>query len=98
MLMDFREFVGRLDSEGKLLHVKREVSVKYEIPTLMKKLDGKPLLFENVKESEYPVVANICSSRELVALGLDCKQEEIISRMASAIDKPGRLHGSGAGP
>lgn len=86
--MDFREFVQKLDESGKLIHIKKPVSVKFEIPTIMKKLDGKPLLFENVQGYENPVVANICSTRELVAIGLGCDQSEIISKMGEAIENP----------
>jgi len=62
--------------------------VKYEIATLMKMLDGKPLLFDNPKGFDMPVVANVCSTRELVALGLGCKQDEIIHVLSRAIETP----------
>lgn len=86
--MDFREYLQKLDESGKLVHIKKPVSIKFEIPTVMKKLDGKALIFENVRESGIPVVANICSTRELVSIGLGCDQSEIISKMAVAIDNP----------
>ncbi|MCK4496618.1 MAG: UbiD family decarboxylase, partial [Candidatus Aenigmarchaeota archaeon] len=68
--MNFREFVDSLEKSGKLVKIKKPVDVKYEIATLMKLMDGKPLLFENVKGFDMPVIANICSTRELVALGM----------------------------
>lgn len=42
--MKFREYVAYLDERDKLLHIRKEVSVEYEVATLMKMLDGKPLL------------------------------------------------------
>lgn len=83
-----REFVELLDSKGFLTRIKKPVDVKYEISTLMKMLDGKPLLFENVKGYSMPVVANICSTRQLVALGIGCSENEIISRFADAVGNP----------
>ena len=86
--MDLREFVDVLDEKGLLVRIKREVDVKYEIATIMKMLDGKPLLFENVKGFEMPVLANVCSTRELIAIGLEVKKNEIITELTNAIDNP----------
>ena len=86
--MNLREFVDTLDKRGLLVRIKRPVDVKYETATLMKMLDGKPVLFEQVKGSSMPVVANICSSRELIALGLGTEQDEIISKLTEAVDHP----------
>ncbi len=77
-----------MDKRGLLVRIKRPVDAKYEMATLMKMLDGKPILFEQVKGSSMPVVANICSSRELIALGLGIEQGEIISKLAVAVDHP----------
>jgi UbiD family decarboxylase len=86
--MNLREFVDRLDKQGFLVRIKRPVDVKYEMATLIKILDGKPILFEQVRGSSIPVVANICSSRELIALGLGIEQREIIGKLTEAVDHP----------
>ena len=86
--MEFRKFVDLLDRKGLLTRIKKPVDVKYEIATIMKLMDGKPLLFENVKGFGMPVIANICSTRELVALGLGIKENEIIKKLSDAIDNP----------
>jgi UbiD family decarboxylase len=87
-MMNLREFVNLLEEKKLLVHIKKEVDVKFEISTVMKLLDGKPLLFENVTGHNMPVVANICSTRELVALGLGVEQNEIIPTLISAIEEP----------
>jgi UbiD family decarboxylase len=86
--MNLREFVSLLEGRGLLVKVRKEASTELEIPTIMKKMDGTPLLFENVKGHGMPVVANICSTRELVALGLGVSQNEILPTLMSAIEKP----------
>lgn len=86
--MNFRDFVSFLDKKELLIKIKRPVDVKYEISTLMKMLDGKPLIFENVKGFSMPVVANICSSRELIAMGLGIRPNEIIEKLTGAVDNP----------
>jgi UbiD family decarboxylase len=86
--MNFRDFVDHLDKTGKLIKIKKPVSVKYEIAAIMKELDGKPVIFENVKGSKYKVVANVCSTRDLVAEGTGIKKEDMIKVIADAIDRP----------
>ncbi|MDI6820107.1 MAG: UbiD family decarboxylase [Candidatus Hodarchaeaceae archaeon] len=86
--MNMREFVEFLDEKGLLIKIGRQVSVRYEAAALMKMLDGKPILFKNVKGFEMSVAANVCSSRELIAMGLGIKKNEIISRLTKAIDHP----------
>lgn len=86
--MNMREFVDLLDKKGLLVKIKKPVDIKYEIATLMKMLDGKPLLFEQVKGFSMSVVANLCSSRKLIALGIGIEEREIIGKLANAIDNP----------
>ncbi|MEM2875258.1 MAG: UbiD family decarboxylase [Candidatus Hadarchaeales archaeon] len=86
--MNFREFVRTLDEKGLLLRIKKPVDVKLEMSALMRALDGKPILFENVKNFSIPVAANLCSTRGLVAVGLGLKPEEMIQALARAIDSP----------
>lgn len=86
--MNFREFVKLLDEKELLVRIKRPVDIKYEISTLMKQMNDKPLFFEQVKGHSMPVVANVCSTRELVALGLGIKPNEIIAKLANAIENP----------
>ncbi len=88
MFMEFREFFDTIDKKGLLVRIKKPVDVKYEISTIMKKMDGKPLLFEKVKGFGMPVIANICSSRQLVAVGLGIKENQIIKKLSGAIENP----------
>ena len=86
--MNMREFVKLLDEKGLLIKIKKPVNVKYEASTIMKMLDGKPILFEQVKGFKTQMVANISSSRALVALGLEIKPNEIIKKITDSIDRP----------
>jgi len=54
----------------------------------MRMLDGRVLLFDHVKGSTMPVIANICSTRDLVATGLGIRREELIAKLTEAIDHP----------
>jgi 2,5-furandicarboxylate decarboxylase 1 len=86
--MELAKFVKALDEKGMLTRISRPVDTKYEISTLMKMLDGRAVIFSDVKGSSIPIIANICSTRDLVALGLGCRREDLISKLAEAIDHP----------
>lgn len=86
--MDFNQLVTWLQEQEKLIEIDREVSTTYEISTLMKKLDGFPLLFSNVKNHSMSVVANICSTRQLVAQGLGIQPSDILHTIDRAINQP----------
>jgi UbiD family decarboxylase len=86
--MEFRDFIQHLEKKGLITHISRPVDPVYEISTLIKKLDGRPLLFENVKGHKMPVISNICATRDLVCEGLGIPRKDLIPRMADAIDHP----------
>jgi UbiD family decarboxylase len=86
--MNLREFIKELHKKDMIKTIHKEVDVQYEIATILKQLDGTPLYFEKVKGFSMPVVGNICSTRELVSLGLQIKKEDIIPHLSQAISHP----------
>lgn len=86
--MNLREFIDLLDQKGMLVKINKSCSVDYEIATVMKKLGDKPVLFENVEGSNFPVLGNICSSRQLIAMGLEIDVNNIVPSFVKAIDNP----------
>ena len=83
--MNLRKFVNVLDRSGMLKRITKEVSPEYEVAALMEQAGDCPLLFENVKGSKFPVITNICSSRELVAMSLNCKEKDILHIIACTV-------------
>lgn len=81
-----RNYLKRLEAEKKLIKIKKPVSKHLEAAAIMKELDGKPILFENI--DGWKVAANIFSTRELIAGYFDIQKSEMISSITSAIDKP----------
>jgi UbiD family decarboxylase len=86
--MELAKFVKVLDENGMLTRISKPVDLNYEVSTLMKMLDGRVLLFDHVKGSTMPVIANVCSTRDLVATGLGIRREKLIAKLADAIDHP----------
>ena len=67
--MNLRPFLKQLEEQEKLVRIKKEVSVKYEIANIMYSLNEKPVIFENVKGYEFPVFGGITSDRDIIAQG-----------------------------
>ncbi len=86
--MNFRDFIEKLEKEGKLIVINKEVDPKYEISAILKKTEGNAVRFNKVKGYDMPVVGGVGSSRELIAKSLGLKQEELLFRMAEAIENP----------
>jgi 2,5-furandicarboxylate decarboxylase 1 len=72
MQPDMRSFIKLLDEHGKLLRLTRPVDPAAELGELILQAQqrGKAVLFESVKESSMPCVANIVGSREMLGLAL----------------------------
>lgn len=95
--MKFRDFLSKLEEEGQLSRIDKAVSTKYEIPAYLKKFEGKPVLFENVKESKIPVAGNVLGSMDLLCRSIGISKEDWIERMDLAISSSGTIkEGSGA--
>ncbi len=86
--MSFREFLQALERSQKLAKIEKPVSKELEAAAILKELDGKAVLFENIKESEFKVAGNVFSSKELIASYFGCKQEELIKKMIGALNNP----------
>lgn len=83
--MSFREFLGKLEESKEIIKIKKPVSKKEDACSIMDQLDGKPVLFEKIKESKFRVAGNVYANKELMAKALGIKREEIILRMLNAL-------------
>jgi len=87
--MTLGEFVAKLERRGLLLKVRREVSPRYEAASLIRKAGERPVKLERVRGSPFPVVSNVCASRELVALALGVRPGNLLRTLLKAIEHPG---------
>jgi UbiD family decarboxylase len=84
-----RDFLAELDRARELLHVRREVSAMNEIAAVANGLDGKPVIFENVKGfGGYRVVAGICSRREALSRAIGVGADLLLSKVLESIEDP----------
>lgn len=78
----------KLEEEGKLVRVKKEVSIEYEIANVINTLCEQPVIFENVKGYDFPVFGGITSSRDVLAKGLDTTKEKLLFKLVDALRNP----------
>jgi 4-hydroxy-3-polyprenylbenzoate decarboxylase len=71
---DLREFLTVLEREGELVRVAHEVDPRLEITEILNRLlaaQGPAVLFEKVKGSSIPLLANLFGTVKRVAMGLE---------------------------
>lgn len=73
-----RDYIARLRERGDLLVVDKEIDPFHELAAVTsaaQKRWDKPILFNNVKGTRFPVVTNVYGSRERLAevIGIDAK-------------------------
>ena len=85
-----REFIGRLEEEGKLVRVKDEVSVRFEAAAIIKEFEReKAIYFEKIKESNFHVVAGLCGSRERLCMALNlASTDKLYEKILEALKNP----------
>ena len=86
--MGLRSFIETLDRNSKLARIKNPVSTEYELAGIIEALGEKPVFFEKVKESSYPVVAGLVSSKELISRALGIPKDKLLPKLSSAIEHP----------
>ena len=86
--MLLRDFLKKLEKNGKLTRIKKPVSHKYEVANVIYSLDEQPVIFDNVKGFDFPVFAGITSNRDIIAEGLDTTKEKLLFKLADALNKP----------
>jgi 3-octaprenyl-4hydroxybenzoate decarboxylase (EC 4.1.1.-) len=70
---DLREFINELEKQGELKRITTQVDANLEITEICRRtLDkqGPALLFENVKDSSMPVLANLFGTTRRVAMAM----------------------------
>jgi len=82
--MSLKGFLKQTDKE--ILHVKEEVSTRFEVSFVMKSFDsqGPILLFEKVKDYDTKIVANVCGTRKRICEALGVGQDGLYRRLTEA--------------
>ncbi len=83
--MSLRNFLDEIE----VLEIHGEVDSRLEIARILCENDGKVVLFDNVRDSDFRVVGGVCSSRGNFARALGVGEEELLKTISKAIEKSG---------
>jgi 2,5-furandicarboxylate decarboxylase 1 len=88
--VSLRDFLRQSEKEKDVLHVKEEVSPRFEIPYIVKSFDneGPILLFERIEGGQRKVVANVCGTRKRITRALDVGQDGLYEKLINAWHSP----------
>jgi 2,5-furandicarboxylate decarboxylase 1 len=85
----FRDQLAMLDELGEVRHVSREVSPRFEIAAVAKRMDGGPaLVFDRVEGHEMPVVIGVDGDRRRIARSFGETPQSLVERYMAAITEP----------
>ncbi|MFW9834397.1 MAG: UbiD family decarboxylase [Candidatus Thorarchaeota archaeon] len=84
--MILEEYIKKLQQNGKITTISKSISKNLEIAGVLKTLEPEPVLFENVKESEFRVAGNLFCTKMQIADYFGITTEQIIPTLAKAIE------------
>jgi UbiD family decarboxylase len=85
---DLRDLLRELETSGELLEINDELSPRFEIPYVMKELDGRAIIFKRVSGFAANVFAGACSSRKRILRAIGISNDSLYSRLLDAINNP----------
>ncbi|MFC1922471.1 UbiD family decarboxylase [Chloroflexota bacterium] len=84
--MSFRSYIKRLKERGDLVAVHEPISKTCLAAGVLKGLEPQPVLFEDIRESEFRVVGNLFPSKTTFADYFGLTKDEIIPTLARVIE------------
>lgn len=81
-MSDIRSFIDIIKKGNELIEINKQVSTKFEVALLIKQTD-KTILFNNIQDNKFRIVANLCNTRKKFGLAID--SEDIHSKILNAI-------------
>jgi 2,5-furandicarboxylate decarboxylase 1 len=96
--MILEDYIKKLRKNGKITTVSRSISKNLEIAGVLKTLEPEPVLFENVKESEFRVAGNLFCNKMQISDYFGITTEQIIPTLANAIENRSKPEQTENGP
>ncbi len=83
--MPLREYIQRLKEQKKLTQASKPISKRLEIAGVLKQIEPAPILFEQVRESDFPVIGNLFCSKAAFAEYFGIQVVELIPFLIAGI-------------
>ena len=85
--MSLRDHLKQIREQGKLLQVDKPVSKHLQASGVLKVTEPAAVMFQNIVESDFPVMGNLFCTKASFADYLGITQKEIIPTLTRAIDE-----------
>jgi len=87
--LSLRSFLREMEERREVLHVKEQVSPRFEASSVMKSFDGGSILFfERVGGYDTKTVANVCGTRQRICHALNTSPEGLYHKLIEAWRSP----------
>jgi len=87
--VSLRSFLEEMEEKGEVVHVRDRLSPRFEVSSVMRALDGSPILvFGDVGGHAAKVVANVCGTRGRLCSALGVDPENLYERLTEAWQSP----------
>jgi len=83
----FREYLEKIEKKGVLQKVDAGVSKRLEISGILKEIEPTPVIFNNIKESEFRVAGNLFCTKNAIAEYFGAAPADLIPMLSRAISK-----------
>ena len=84
--MSLRNYLKKIDAEGRLVNIQAPASKTYEISGVLKKLEPETLFFHQITESDFKAAGNLFCSKMAFADYFGINVSEIIPSLINAIE------------
>lgn len=85
----FREYLTAMDQAGKLEIINDEVNKNYEVGRHLEDFDNRKIVkFTNIKDSIFPLLGNICASRDMLAKSMGIILEDLHIHLLRGLTSP----------
>ncbi|MEW6622327.1 MAG: UbiD family decarboxylase [Bacillota bacterium] len=89
LIKSIRTWLAYLEGEGKLKTVSKEVDLRFELPGIIKKLDGKSAVkFTNPRGYSIPVVSGLAFNRSMFAEAIGTTEHNLVKKFRECQKQP----------
>jgi UbiD family decarboxylase len=84
--MILEDYIKKVHGEGKLSSINKPISKKLEVAGVLMTLEPKPVLFENLNDSEFRVAGNLFCTKMQIADYFGITPQELIPTLTKSIE------------
>ena len=85
----FRQYLEDMRRKGKVETVAKETNPKYELGRILEDFDNDKIVeYNSITNSIFPVLGNVCSSREALAISMGIEKSNLHQFLLDALQSP----------